>query len=522
MEENSSQQGYCQLRSPKLKRRKSIPRDRLTPPRDPCSCIYLALVLAGAGFLLPYNSFIIAVDFYQSRFPASTIIFDMSLMYIVVAFFSVCVNNAVVELLSMPVRITFGYIVSFVTLLLIALCDVWFQLFSEDVAYRITLLAVAVVAVGSTVQQSSFYGYTSMLPRRYTQAVMTGESAAGLIISINRIVTKALLDDQRINTMIFFCISISIIWMCFVLFHVTRRTDFVRFYVSMCESAKIAEDQRGLSKPTVTEEVSLVDFHEPTTGHHYGVLVIQSPTSPVEAAPAIGANQSDVTPNDITRSQEAEVSFQGQYYKLQMPKISAFKRGLLMRYEVSKTVWPFMLAIGLAYFVTLCLFPGIESEVISCKIGSWMPIVLMAVFNLFDFIGKIIASLHYDWPRGRLVVLTLSRIIFVPLLMICATPRIRPILMGDGWPIVLSLLLGITNGYFGSVPMILAPTKVSEEQKELCGNIMMLSYSIGLTSGSVVAYLLDEWLGPHPAIDPCFLNTTMVATGNSSYYHNVT
>jgi hypothetical protein len=27
-----------------------------------------------------------------------------------------------------------------------------------------------------SVQQSSFYGYTSMLPKRYTQAVMTGES----------------------------------------------------------------------------------------------------------------------------------------------------------------------------------------------------------------------------------------------------------------------------------------------------------------------------------------------------------
>ncbi len=31
-----------------------------------------------------------------------------------------------------------------------------------------------------SVQQSSFYGYTSMLPRRYTQAVMTGESEYAL------------------------------------------------------------------------------------------------------------------------------------------------------------------------------------------------------------------------------------------------------------------------------------------------------------------------------------------------------
>lgn len=28
----------------------------------------------------------------------------------------------------------------------------------------------------SQVQQSSFYGYTGMLPKRYTQGVMTGES----------------------------------------------------------------------------------------------------------------------------------------------------------------------------------------------------------------------------------------------------------------------------------------------------------------------------------------------------------
>ena len=50
----------------------------------------------------------------------------------------------------MPVRITFGYIVSFFTLTIIALCDLWFQLFTADVAYKITLLAVGVVAVGST------------------------------------------------------------------------------------------------------------------------------------------------------------------------------------------------------------------------------------------------------------------------------------------------------------------------------------------------------------------------------------
>jgi hypothetical protein len=63
--------------------------------------------------------------------------------------------------------------------------------------------------------------------------------------------------------------------------------------------------------------------------------------------------------------------------------------GVLVRHHASKNVWPYMLSICLAYFVTLCLFPGVESEIISCSLGSWMPVILMGLFNLFDFIGKV-------------------------------------------------------------------------------------------------------------------------------------
>ena len=45
-----------------------IPRCVSGIPRDRWSLIYLALVLCGVGFLLPYNSFITAVDFYQVHF----------------------------------------------------------------------------------------------------------------------------------------------------------------------------------------------------------------------------------------------------------------------------------------------------------------------------------------------------------------------------------------------------------------------------------------------------------------------
>ena len=71
----------------------------------------------------------------------------------------------------------------------------------------------------------------------------------------------------------------------------------------------------------------------------------------------------------------------------------------MARWEVAKSIWPYMLSIGLVYFVTLCLYPGIESEIVSCKLGSWMPVILMAVFNAADLVGKVCIALGMELCR---------------------------------------------------------------------------------------------------------------------------
>ena len=65
-------------------------------------------------------------------------------------------------------------------------------------------------------------------------------------------------------------------------------------------------------------------------------------------------------------------------------------------------------------------------------------------------------------------------------------------IQGDGWSIFFTCLLGISNGYFGSVPMIMAPSRVPDEFKELGGNIMMWSYSVGLTTGKITGRHADR------------------------------
>lgn len=64
--------------------------------------------------------------------------------------------------------------------------------------------------------------------------------AAGFLVSGNRILTKLLLDDPKINTIIFFVTSIGIVALCFCLHQIVQRTDFVQFYITLCrESRKI-------------------------------------------------------------------------------------------------------------------------------------------------------------------------------------------------------------------------------------------------------------------------------------------
>lgn len=118
-----------------------------------------------------------------TRLSAGTsIVFDMSLTYILVALVAVILNNALVELLSLHTRISVGewgsprpsavpapccpsttrlhlppagYLFALGPLLFVSICDVWLELFTRRQAYAINLVAVGVVAFGCTGMRDS-------------------------------------------------------------------------------------------------------------------------------------------------------------------------------------------------------------------------------------------------------------------------------------------------------------------------------------------------------------------------------
>lgn len=64
-----------------------------------------------------------------------------------------------------------------------------------------------------------------------------------------------------------------------------------------------------------------------------------------------------------------------------------------VRLLVIREIWKLIVAIFVCYMVTLMLFPGLVSEVWYNPIGDWTPVLLVAVFNLTDFIAKVKCSI---------------------------------------------------------------------------------------------------------------------------------
>ena len=113
------------------------------------NAVYIILLMSGVAFLLPYNTFVTAVDFFQDIFPGSTIIFDISLVYILTALIAVLLNNVIIETFSLKSRIMFGYLLSLLVLLTFLLL-VWLPVLNTDQAYGLVLLLVATLSMGAT------------------------------------------------------------------------------------------------------------------------------------------------------------------------------------------------------------------------------------------------------------------------------------------------------------------------------------------------------------------------------------
>jgi equilibrative nucleoside transporter 1/2/3 len=140
------------------------------------------------------------------------------------------------------------------------------------------------------------------------------------------------------------------------------------------------------------------------------------------------------------------------------------------------------------FVVTLAVFPGIVTEIPSTTglHNGWFPIMNIAVFDVADFLGKY-APEHFFVEDSGLSKWVLCRAVFVPLFVICRQPKL---LVHDGWAVGFTFLMGLSNGYLGTLTMMYGPMGVAMEDKETAGYVMVWCLMLGLSLGAGIGVIL--------------------------------
>lgn len=146
------------------------------------------------------------------------------------------------------------------------------------------------------------------------------------------------------------------------------------------------------------------------------------------------------------------------------------------------------MSMVIIYIVTLSIFPGYLSENFKSKyFGDWYPVFLITTFNVGDFSGKCLTAFYVVKKSKWVVWMCITRVLFYPLFIGCV---FGPKWLRNEVPVaLLTMLLGVSNGYLTSVLMILAPKSVSVEESNIARIVMSLFLAIGLVIGSGLGWL---------------------------------
>ena len=157
-------------------------------------------------------------------------------------------------------------------------------------------------------------------------------------------------------------------------------------------------------------------------------------------------------------------------------------------WPVIKKIWPMMLTCFLTFGLTYLIYPGIMLAVDSDS--AWYTTLIMTVYNFTDLIGRVGSMWKRLWPpRKYVLVVSIVRVIFVPLMILCALHRIPTQVPSY----VFTALMGLSNGFIGTLSMVYGPETPSlttDGERAMAGQVTGACLLIGCAVGSLLQLAL--------------------------------
>ncbi|XP_078441028.1 equilibrative nucleotide transporter 1 [Wolffia australiana] len=218
------------------------------PPEDGFHLAYVVYFILGAGFLVPWNAFITAVDYFSYIYPDVSIdrIFAVCYMFCALIFLVIMVGWWA-HRSGASVRVNSGLVIFVISLLIVPVLDLAYVKGQRGLysAYDVTVFAVVLAGIGDALVQGGVIGSAGELPERYMQAVVAGTAASGVLVSIMRILTKAVFPQDapglRKSAHLYFAVSILTMVLCLFCYNLAHHLPVVRYYKAVRARAEANE-----------------------------------------------------------------------------------------------------------------------------------------------------------------------------------------------------------------------------------------------------------------------------------------
>ncbi|XP_078129002.1 equilibrative nucleoside transporter 3 [Sander vitreus] len=429
-----------------LPKQSSVPLAVRYSPEDSYCLVYIIFFLMGIGSLLPWNFFITAKHYWLYKLSNNTHgsgndeqwsdlsnYFEsyLAIASTVPSVLCLILNYVLVNRLSSNVRILSSL---FVILLVFVVTTVLVKVDTSDCRtefFIVTLASVAVVSGASNLFSGSVFGISGHFPMRISQALISGQAMGGTLSAVASVVDLAAAKDVTDSALAYFLTADVFVLLCIITY---------------------------LLLPTLAYS------------RHYMLAATNSGVMSKEAAAAGTGKTSSIPP-------------------LQ---------------PILRKTWVLGLSVFYVFCISIMVFPAVSSGIQSINKDSgspwtttyFVPLTSFLLYNAADFCGRqATAWLQVPGPASRVLpALVLGRSVIVPLFMFCNyQPRdhLHAVLFDhDLYPVVLNCLLGLTNGYLGTLPMIYGPKVVPRELAEATGVVMSVFLTLGLAVGSAFSVLI--------------------------------
>jgi len=398
------------------------------------ACLHFSIV--GVGYLFPFSALTQPVDYWKLLFPDFNIEFPLTTTYMYTNLAMLAVLVFFGGTPQFTRRIVGGFLGQLLVLIFVP-TSYFFHL-DETTNEMAILGATAAAAIVTAFIDSSVIALASQYPLRVQEYFQFGVGLSTLLGSIYRDATKIAFPPDMIveSSLLYFYSGAATIGLCIASYYRLMQLDMSKKCLARAEAAE--------------------------KGKNHGSVPVNTEGSPLLPQ----------TKNDAPNETEPD------------------------KWVILKKIFFNESMVLLLFMSTLALWPPLVTEINSFNFPSlqasgWWPLILLTVFSVCDCSGRLLVRYRMGITKDNIWIPVLGRFLLFPLI-VCSVKGV--LVTNDILSVLFVGALGATNGYVGTLSIVLVNEACSDEEQAVAGTFTGFFLNSGLVFGATIGLFADKFV----------------------------